>query len=115
MMFLEKLYFIEKMTLNENILVADLKIAEQHPVFDAHFPGSPILPGFLLLNIATAIFSTYCKPIHIKKIIKAKFNSPVLNGHIVQCIIKIDDSTNGLVITYKNQDSIVSTTKAVFF
>lgn len=42
--------------------------SEEHPIFKAHFPNMPLLPGFLQIDIACEIFN-----INIKKIKKAKF------------------------------------------
>lgn len=44
-----------------------------HLVFQAHFPGNPILPGFVHLEIISKVFS-----IEITGIKKAKFTSIVL-------------------------------------
>ena len=44
-----------------------------HPVFKAHFPKNPILPGFVHLEIISEVFS-----IKITGIKKAKFTSLVL-------------------------------------
>lgn len=41
---------------------------KNHPVFSAHFPNLPILPGFLQIDIAQGLFN-----IKIKKIKRAKF------------------------------------------
>lgn len=43
-----------------------------HPVFKAHFPSNPILPGFMMVEILAQILE-----IKIDKIAKAKFISPV--------------------------------------
>lgn len=44
-----------------------------HPIFQAHFPGNPILPGFVHLEIISKVFS-----IEITGVKKAKFTSVVL-------------------------------------
>ncbi len=41
---------------------------KEHPIFKAHFPGQPILPGFIHIEIITELFDK-----KIKKIKKAKF------------------------------------------
>ena len=47
-----------------SIMFAD----ENHPIFKAHFPSHPIVPGFILMDISAQILK-----IEIVKIIKAKF------------------------------------------
>jgi len=44
-----------------------------HPIFQAHFPGNPLLPGFIHFEIIADIFD-----LEITEIKKAKFISPVL-------------------------------------
>lgn len=46
---------------------------ENHPVFQAHFPSNPILPGFVHLEIIAELFN-----IEITGVKKAKFSSLVL-------------------------------------
>jgi len=46
---------------------------KSHPVFKAHFPIKPVLPGFIHFEIVADIFN-----IEIKKIKKAKFMKVVL-------------------------------------
>lgn len=44
-----------------------------HPIFKAHFPGNPILPGFVHLEIISKVFE-----MEISGIKKAKFTGLVL-------------------------------------
>ncbi len=46
---------------------------KEHPIFKAHFPSNPILPGFVHFEIASAVFN-----IEITTIKKAKFTNIVL-------------------------------------
>jgi 3-hydroxyacyl-[acyl-carrier-protein] dehydratase len=41
------------------ILNASVMIVRDHPVFDGHFPGNPILPGVCTLQIAGELLSKY--------------------------------------------------------
>lgn len=67
MSFTKNLYTItNKLDKGIEILLA----TKEHPVFSAHFPTFPILPGFLQIDIAQELFN-----IKIKKIKKAKFLS----------------------------------------
>lgn len=69
MKFTEKLYTVtNKSSQKVDIILAD----ETHPVFVSHFPGNPILPGFLQIDLAVELFN-----IKISKIKKTKFISIV--------------------------------------
>lgn len=65
MNFTDNLYTI----INKNEKSIEILLSnEEHPIFCAHFPNMPILPGFLQIDIAQELFN-----IKIKKIKKTKF------------------------------------------
>ncbi len=49
-----------------------------HPVFIAHFPQSPILPGFLLIDIISEILKDT-----VVKIVRSKFISHIIPNDII--------------------------------
>jgi len=64
-MFLNGLYSIEKKEANEITIKLSSK---EHPVFQAHFPEKPILPGFIHLEIIEKLFN-----LDVSIVKKAKF------------------------------------------
>jgi 3-hydroxyacyl-[acyl-carrier-protein] dehydratase len=58
---------------------------ENHPIFKAHFPEYPILPGFLLIEIIAKTLNN-----SIKKIYSAKFISHTLPNDTIIYNIKKD-------------------------
>ena len=69
-MLLDGLYTVESLSEAEaTVLLSD----ENHPIFKAHFPNKPILPGFVHLEIITDIFK-----MEILGVKKAKYNKLVL-------------------------------------
>ncbi|MCF6308964.1 MAG: hypothetical protein L3J19_00590 [Sulfurimonas sp.] len=81
-MILNNLYFL-KYKDNEKAVI-DL-CDKQHPVFKAHFPSQPILPGFVHFEIVADIFN-----IDIHTIKKAKFTKVI---------------TPSQTLTYKKNDN----------
>ena len=59
MLFEGKLYKIRNMESVGEILRVSILILRDHPVYDGHFPGNPILPGVCTLQIAGELLSTY--------------------------------------------------------
>ena len=59
MLFEGNLYTIINMEGSGEILNASVMIMRDHPVFDGHFPGNPILPGVCTLQIAGELLSKY--------------------------------------------------------
>ena len=69
-MLLDGLYsIVEKSEEMGSVLLSDAS----HPVFEAHFPSNPILPGFVHLEIIEELFD-----IQITGIKKAKYSALVL-------------------------------------
>ena len=72
---------------------------DNHPIFKAHFPSYPILPGFLLIEIITKILNTPIKKIH-----SGKFISHTLpNDTIIYNISKVNNKTKIKVV--KNDET----------
>lgn len=80
-----------------SIVLAD----ENHPVFKAHFPSHPILPGFILLDITAAILN-----VEVISIIKTKFLLPIEPNSILDFYIKKKD--NIIKIIVKNNEQKVA-------
>lgn len=56
-----------------------LKLCDaSHPIFKAHFPKNPILPGFVLLEVSAALFGLQGREIQ-----RAKFLQTVLPQSIL--------------------------------
>lgn len=51
---------------------------KEHPIFQAHFPSHPILPGFLQLDIAQEVIKK-----DFQKFKKIKFIQPVLPSSVL--------------------------------
>lgn len=54
-------------------------VPADHPAFAGHFPGTPILPGVVLLDTALQIITDACK-LELYEISSVKFTSPVGPG-----------------------------------
>jgi 3-hydroxymyristoyl/3-hydroxydecanoyl-(acyl carrier protein) dehydratase len=61
--------------------VTTLAISAQHPAFSGHFPGTPILPGVVLLDEAVRAVELATAPLKGRwQIASAKFLKPVQPG-----------------------------------
>jgi len=91
-MFLDGLYSVENLSETEaTVLLSD----ETHPVFKAHFPSQPILPGFVHLEIISNIFK-----MNIQGVKKAKYMGLVLPSQRVKYIKK----SNKIRVTCNDKD-----------
>lgn len=67
-----------------------------HPAFAGHFPGNPILPGVVLLDVALQIIATSCgiAP-DICEVSSVKFLSPAAPGD--ELVIRHSVSASGAI------------------
>lgn len=92
---LENLFTLLKKT-DEQVII---KLSdENHPIFKAHFPNYPILPGFLLLEIISNILN-----INIKKVNSGKFISHTLPLDTIIYNIKKDEIKTKIKIVKDDQ------------
>ena len=71
--------------------------SKEHPVFEAHFPNNPLLPGFLQIDILASIYHK-----EVIEVANTKFMHPIYpNTHLIyrlkeaknaQMIINLEDS-----------------------
>lgn len=79
MLFEGNLYTIRSMEGTGEILRVSIAIKRDHPVFDGHFPGNPVLPGVCTLQIEGELLSKYLdKRLMLIKSENIKFISPVI-------------------------------------
>jgi 3-hydroxyacyl-[acyl-carrier-protein] dehydratase len=58
-----------------------LPVAADHPAYQGHFPGNPILPGVVVLaEVVAAIAASTGRPASAWSLAHAKFLSPVTPG-----------------------------------
>ncbi len=57
-MLLGELFTIQSIQKRENSATAIISINSEHPIFEGHFPGQPVLPGACQLQILKDILQT---------------------------------------------------------
>lgn len=91
---LNKLYkILEKNDTHLKIALAD----KSHPIFKAHFPNFPLLPGFILIDICDKEFN-----LNIIKLKKASFLENIFPNDIINFELKNDK--NQTIIEVKNSE-----------
>jgi 3-hydroxyacyl-[acyl-carrier-protein] dehydratase len=91
-LLLDGLYtIVEKSSQKGTVLLSDAS----HPIFEAHFPSNPILPGFVHLEIIEELFD-----IQITGIKKAKYSALVLPSERLDYI----KENKKVVVTCNNKE-----------
>jgi 3-hydroxymyristoyl/3-hydroxydecanoyl-(acyl carrier protein) dehydratase len=69
---------------------ARLVVPHGHPSFAGHFPGHPIVPGVVLLDLIVAEIQTALKqPVRLIAIPSTKFQRPVLPAEPVDVTVRV--------------------------
>jgi len=69
-------------------------VPADHPVFVGHFPGCPIVPGSLILDLVLGAWGLPCG-----RIVSAKFHAPLGPGETVQ--VQFESAPDGASVTFR--------------
>lgn len=65
-------------------LAASWCLSPEHPILVGHFPGAPLVPGVLLLDVVRAAWErALARPFGIREVTNVRFFQPVLPGETV--------------------------------
>ncbi|NOU45986.1 MAG: 3-hydroxyacyl-ACP dehydratase [Bacteroidales bacterium] len=93
MLFEGKLYVIESSECSGEILRVSIRIMRDHPVFEGHFPGNPVLPGVCTLQIGGELLSKFMEQkLRLVKSENIKFMSLVIPAENTILIYEISFS-----------------------
>lgn len=74
MILKDQFYTINALTTNENQVSAQVHIHPKHAIFSGHFPGNPVTPGVIQLEMIKEILSSGLgKPVKLQSISNCKF------------------------------------------
>ncbi len=94
---IDDLYIILEQDLDE----ITIKLApKSHPIFQAHFPDLPLLPGFAFIDIMAEILDDSIINIH-----HSKFITHCLPNDILVCKIKTEKKKRNIKI-FKNEKKV---------
>ncbi len=86
-MELKSIYKIESLKLSDNLIVATISFNREHPVFEGHFPGNPVVPGVVQIRIIKDLLEKSLQhKLFMKKAKSVKFLNvinPVVTNEVV--------------------------------
>ncbi|MFT3735881.1 MAG: hypothetical protein QM776_12785 [Rhodocyclaceae bacterium] len=85
-----------------------LPIPADHPVFAGHFPGQPIVPGALLLDLAIVAIEAQLGR-KVSSVAQAKFLSPALPGEPVS--LSFDAQADSVRLTLLSGERSLATAR----
>ena len=74
----------------DGVTVLEFQFGAEDPTFAGHFPGRPILPGVVQLEMTrlAAEWVLHC-PLSVREVRKAKFQRPIVPGETVRAELKL--------------------------
>jgi 3-hydroxyacyl-[acyl-carrier-protein] dehydratase len=71
---LNDLFKINSLTENAGHVLAEVALDASHPIFEGHFPGSPVTPGVVQLHIVKQVLEQHLnRPLKLKTMRTCKF------------------------------------------
>ena len=94
-----KLYsYIHSTNIGDGFMAFKIVCPNEFGAFDGHFPGNPILPGIVLLEIAKlALELLLKKPVELTYLKKMKISGVVLPNQAITCTVKVASTTGPAV------------------
>jgi 3-hydroxyacyl-[acyl-carrier-protein] dehydratase len=102
---MKELYSINIISIQDNRHTAEVKFNPAHAVFKGHFPGKPVVPGVVLLEIvADALSQIIKKEMNMNEASVVKFLHPVDPGiHpmiMLECSI-VEENNEGIKANFR--------------
>lgn len=95
---LSDLYTIIALDNTTGQITSTLQIDAAHPVFEGHFPGAPVLPGVIQLEMVKAVLSSALgKTFALKEMSTCKFLEVLNPAETPELIIEIQYRGDGLL------------------
>ena len=93
-------YSITKLDSSDNSIEADVRIDDSHELFSGHFPGNPIVPGVLNIEIIQTIVKAALGDYSIAKINQLKFLKPIIpdKSTSLHYSIEMNKKENGSIL-----------------
>lgn len=92
--------YTRDLNIGQDFVSFEIACPKDFNAFDGHFPGEPILPGVILLEIAVLALELLSgKPVRLKTIKRMKINGMVLPDQVICCTVKID-KPEGLPVSF---------------
>jgi 3-hydroxyacyl-[acyl-carrier-protein] dehydratase len=77
-----------------------------HPTLPGHFPGAPVAPGVLLLELVVSAAEAWlARPLAVRRIAQVKFHAPLRPGEQATAHLRLE----GELLRFRLQDASVGT------
>ncbi len=118
-MSLEHFYTLEHLkNIDENNYLANIKLNEEHPVYQGHFPQQAVVPGVLQLNMIQELTEKVIEQkLMLKKVSNVKYlniMTPEMQNISLEVKHQIKEQEVKVKVVLKNETSIFSKVSASY-
>ncbi|HTN05828.1 hypothetical protein [Agriterribacter sp.] len=102
MILKDDFYTITQLTEENNTIQATLKLNPEHPIFEGHFPGQPVVPGVCMVQMIKELLETVTgKTMLLQQSDHIKFLSVIDPRNVLQITIRImyQNNNGGVNVT----------------
>ena len=95
MILLNDLYSITIQTIREDVIFSEINLNADHQIYEGHFPGSPVTPGVVQLQIVKEILESHLqRKLRMKAMRTCKFLQIInpLETPVIQVSIKFTEA-----------------------
>lgn len=85
-----------------------VEVSEHHPCLAGHFPGRPLLPAVLLLDLAAAALRERLGAVRVTGVPAAKFLRPVPPGRPLQLSLRVEAARGRAAFRYETADGLAA-------
>lgn len=90
MILKDNFYQINSLSFAENNLEASIRIDPNHAIFDGHFPGNPVTPGVIQLEMVKELLGNHFnQTIQLKQLLNSKFLAVLNPQNSVEATFKM--------------------------
>ncbi|MBD0333419.1 MAG: hypothetical protein ICV66_12270 [Chitinophagaceae bacterium] len=113
MKLIDDFFTLNNLTAKVNGLSAVIELNRRHIIYSAHFPGNPVTPGVVQLQIVNELLEKYCgRKFKLKEILDCKFLKVLSPEDTKELIIEIElDNQN----KYINAKAIGKSATNIYF
>lgn len=112
-------YTITEQIENENGSIFQIKINKEHSIFEGHFPGKPVTPGVVQLEIVKELISGILKKeVYLNKLTVCKYLAVLdpteYSDIVIEIQLKIEEIGYKTQVIFRNESLVFTKLSAIY-
>ena len=114
-MLIKNFYTVQNLVTGENKFTAVIGLNPGHEVYDGHFPGQPVVPGVIQIQLLRELAEeVLLQKLFINQVVSAKYLNMIVPGRyplLIELVYKSVEEGYSINGTIKNDERIFSKIK----